>query len=80
MINFEHPERLIIISFFMLLFGCITPFLMVIEVIESTLFMNFLSFTISTLGLFLGITGTALYGKAQKKRKKNDEDENYYDK
>ena len=44
MFIFEHPERVIVVSIGMMLFGCIMPFLMAMQVVESTLFLNFLSF------------------------------------
>lgn len=50
----------------MLLGGILIPFLMVIKVIESTYFLNFFSWGISTLGLALGMVGFTLYSKTQK--------------
>lgn len=46
--------------------GVIVPFLMVIKVLESTYFLNFFSWGISTLGLALGSIGFTLYSKTQK--------------
>ena len=68
MLNLDHPERLMTIAVCMMLFGCIVPFLMVMRMVESTLFMNFLSFAVSTLGLFLGIIGIATYRGKQKRK------------
>lgn len=73
MFIFEHPERVIIVSVAMMLFGCIMPFLMAIQVVESTMFLNFLSFGLSTLGLFLGIAAVAYLGVKQGKNK-DDQD------
>jgi heme/copper-type cytochrome/quinol oxidase subunit 2 len=75
MLNLEHPERLMVIAVCMMLFGCIVPFLMVpgIGLIESTFFMNFLSFIASTFGLLLGIVGIAVYRGRQAKNKKDEE-------
>jgi uncharacterized membrane protein len=70
--NIEHPERLIFIGVAMMLFGCTAPFLMVIKVWESTFFLNFLSYTLSVLGMALGFIGVAVL---RVKRKKSDEDE-----
>jgi len=53
------PNLAILIGFLMVLAGVVLPFLMVMKVVESTLFMNFFSFTISIAGLFLGIIGAA---------------------
>ena len=46
---------------FLLVFlgGVVLPFLMVLHIIESTFFLVFLSFTSSTIGLFLGLIGAA---------------------
>ena len=46
---------------FLLIFlgGVVLPFLMVLDIIESTFFLVFLSFTSSTIGLFLGMIGAA---------------------
>lgn len=72
--SFEHPERLIVLSIAMMLFGCIMPFLMVLQVVESTYFLNFLSAGLSTLGLFLGIAATAMLRIRQRGKKNRDED------
>jgi len=50
----------------MLVGGILIPFLMVIKVIESTYFLNFFSWGISTLGLALGMVGFTMYSKMQK--------------
>jgi len=69
----DYPERLIVAAVFMLLFGCVMPFLMVIKVFESTFFLNFLSYGMSVGGLLLGIVGIAML-RAKQKRKSDDED------
>jgi hypothetical protein len=72
--NIEHPERLIFIGVSMMLFGCIAPFLMVIHVWTSTFFLNFLSYTMSILGMVLGFVGVAMIRVKQKKSGEDDED------
>ncbi len=69
----EHPERVLVIAVFLLLFGCIMPFLMVTEAVPSTFLLNFLSFAASVSGLFLGIIGVAQYRIKNKK----DEDDDF---
>lgn len=71
---FEHPVRVIVIAVGMMLFGCIMPFLMAIQVVESTLFLNFLSYGLSVLGLFLGIAAVTMLRVRQGKRPDDDED------
>jgi len=47
------------IAFVLLLVGLVVPFLMMIDIIQSNLLLGFLSYALSTLGLFLGIIGIA---------------------
>jgi hypothetical protein len=73
--NLEHPGRLLALAIFLLIFGFVMPFLMALQVVESTFFLNFLSFGASVLGLFLGIVGVTAY---RGKQKNKDDDENRY--
>lgn len=75
--NIEHPERLIILGVAMMLFGCIAPFLMVVNVWESTFFLNFLSYGMSVLGMALGFTGVAVMRVKSKKSDNDDENDRY---
>lgn len=61
------PWGLILIGFLFVVLGMVLPFLMVIRVIPSTFFLNFLSYGISLTGLFLGIIGAS--GYVQNRRK-----------
>ena len=60
------PQKIIITGFFMVLFGAVVPFLIVLQILPSTFFLNFLSYTVSIGGLFLGLIGTAMYVKLNK--------------
>jgi di/tricarboxylate transporter len=53
--------RTMLVVGFLLIFlgGVVLPFLMVLHIIESTFFLVFLSFTSSTIGLFLGLIGAS---------------------
>ncbi len=51
-----------------MIFGVVMPFLMVLKLVESTFFLNFLSYGSSMLGFFLGIASVAAYGVKQKKK------------
>ena len=55
------PKRFITIGFFLVLFGFAAPFLMVMNILESTFLLNFLSYGASLGGLFMGIIGAAWY-------------------
>ena len=71
----EHPKSLFVIATLLMIFGVVMPFLMVLKVVESTFFLNFLSYGSSMLGFFLGIVSMAAY---RVKQKKKDDDENRY--
>ncbi len=53
------PWSLILIGFGLSILGVTLPFLMMIQVIPSTYFLNFLSFTSMLVGLILGVAGAA---------------------
>lgn len=66
-------NRLIVIGFVCVLVGAVLPFLIVIQLIESTFFLNFVAFTASTVGIFLGVIGTAMHvGEERQKDKWRD--------
>ncbi len=56
------PKALLAIGLVLMIIGWILPFLMMLDVIPSSFFLNFFSFAASTLGLFLGIIGIAILG------------------
>ncbi len=63
------PRLMIILGVLMMTGGgVIIPLLMVIYVLESSFFLVFLSYTISTGGLYLGIIGIAQYVQTQRKK------------
>ncbi len=55
------PKRLLLLAFLFLLLGVVIPFLMVMEVIKSTYFLNFFSFFISLAGMIVGIIGASFF-------------------
>jgi hypothetical protein len=65
-------EVLVAIGFVMVLLGAILPFLIVMQIIPSTLFLNFFSYIVSVAGLFLGVTGLAFVVRYQKVKRKQD--------
>ena len=66
----KNPIQLIIIGFVLLVLGAGFPLLMMIQVIESTFWLNFLSFGMQVAGLFLGFIGGTLYIKQSKEGNK----------
>ena len=55
------PKRLMFFGFLLVLMGVVLPFLMVMQVLESTFFLNFFSFIISLFGIVIGVIGSAYY-------------------
>lgn len=63
----ERPRALLFIASSLLLFGWVMPFLMVIKAVESTFFLNFLSWGASVAGLYLGVMAVAGMVRRRKK-------------
>jgi len=63
----EKPRTLLFIAIGLLLFGWAMPFLMVIKMVESTFFLNFLSWGASVAGLYLGVM--AVSGLVRRRKK-----------
>ncbi|HET9588928.1 MAG TPA: hypothetical protein VFO91_09090 [Anaerolineales bacterium] len=55
------PWGLILLGVLFMLTGTVLPFLMVIRLLPSTFFLNFFSYGISVVGLFIGVIGVSLY-------------------
>ena len=62
----NSPRFLLGLGVFLMLLGIILPFLMVIQVLEPTFFLNFLSWGASVGGLAFGTIGFAMYSKGRK--------------
>jgi len=62
----ERSFRLIIIGVVLLLIGVALPFSMIIGLLESTLFLNFLAYGCSTAGFISGIIGITRYTRPRK--------------
>jgi len=62
----NSPRLLLILGVLLLLLGVVLPFLMVIQMLESTFFLNFLSWGASVAGLGLGTIGFAMYSRGRK--------------
>ncbi len=64
----EHPGRLIIVGFFLVLVGLVLPVLMLLGYVESTLLLGLLVYGASTSGLVLGVIGTLTIVRIRKRR------------
>lgn len=63
-----NPFVLLGVGFFLLILGVVLPALMVIKIVESTFFLNFVAYSASLLGMVIGFIGSVmLYGRYRKK-------------
>jgi hypothetical protein len=62
-----NPLVLLIIGFVLVVIGAAIPWLIVLRFIESTFFLNFLSFGSTVSGLLIGIIGTAGFVQGRRK-------------
>jgi len=62
----EHPFRLVVIGFALLVIGVVLPFLMIINLLESTFFLNLVAVGCSIGGLTTGFLGLTPYFRDRK--------------
>ncbi len=62
----SSPRLLLSLGVIMMLLGIVLPFLMVIQVLESTFFLNFLSWGLSVAGLAFGTIGFAMASRGRR--------------
>lgn len=62
----NSPRLLLTLSVILMLLGIILPFLMVIQILESTFFLNFFAWGASVVGLAFGTIGFAMWSKGRK--------------
>jgi predicted membrane channel-forming protein YqfA (hemolysin III family) len=59
----------ILVGFFLLLLGAVLAWLLVLRIIPSTFLLNFLSYTASVAGLFMGLVGVVLYVRLNRNKR-----------
>ena len=57
------PRLMLGLGLSLMVLGIVLPFLIVIQVLESTFFLNFFSWGASVAGLALGMVGFAMYSR-----------------
>lgn len=62
----RSPRFLLSLGVFLMLLGIALPFLMIIQVLESTFFLNFFAWGASVAGLSFGTIGFALWTRGRK--------------
>ena len=63
----QNPKVILLIGFFLVLIGFLLPFFMVVQVIEATFFLSFLSYGASITGLVLGFIGSLMFFNVKRK-------------
>lgn len=66
MIRKLTPGKIVILGLFLSLVGVVLPFLMVLRLIESTFFLNFMAYLLSVAGLIIGFIGMAILVKIRR--------------
>lgn len=62
------PVHIILLGFGLLVLGVVLPMLMILQVLESTFFLNFFAYICSFLGLIFGLIGTAWYTRKNRRK------------
>jgi hypothetical protein len=62
----KSPSLLLSLGVILMLLGIVLPFLMVIQILESTFFLNFFSWGMSVTGLALGTIGFAMSSRGKR--------------
>jgi len=62
------PWKTIILGFIFVTLGVVFPLLMILQILESTLFLNFLSFLLSVAGVIIGFIGMAFIVKLHRNK------------
>ncbi len=67
----DRPVRLMVIGLVGLVLGACLPFLMIIDVIQTTFFLSFFSYGASVVGLFLGLLGAFSYSHIRRQKRRD---------
>lgn len=65
-----NGRRIILIGFFCVLVGAGLPFAIILGMLPSTFFLNFIAFSTSVMGIFLGAVGISFLN--ERSQHKND--------
>jgi len=65
-----HSWKIIAFGFILVLLGFLVPMLMIVQVLEASLFLSFASHAASVAGLFLGIIGASAYCRTGKQKRR----------
>ncbi len=60
------------VGFVGVLLGVLLPFLIILDVLPSTFFLNFLAYSLSVAGLALGVVGAAWQSSIDRHKRRQD--------
>ncbi len=66
------PRGMILVGLFLVVAGFVLPLLIMIQVLESTLLLNFLAYTAQVLGLLFGLIGSAQIASAARHTRRDE--------
>jgi len=66
--KFLTPKQMVWAGFVLLLAGAVLPLLMVVQIIESSFALSFISYASSVVGLVLGTIGAIMLGVSKKRK------------
>jgi len=55
------PIQFLVLGFFLVTYGMVVPWLMVLQIIKATFFLSFTSYAATFTGLIFGVVGIATY-------------------
>jgi hypothetical protein len=62
--------RMVAIGLVLMILGIVLPFLMVLDVLESTFFLNFFSYIISLVGMLVASVGAIMWGVSKRNERR----------
>ena len=62
------PWKVVLFGFILVTLGLVFPLLMVLQVVKSTLFLNFISFLFSVGGVLVGFIGMSFVVKVHRNK------------
>ena len=67
----DNPIRLMVIGFVGLVVGVVLPFLMVLQIVEPSFLLSFISYGASVAGMFLGLLGAFSYARIERIKRRD---------
>lgn len=62
------PKQFLIIGFFLVTYGMVIPWLMVLQIVKATYFLSFTSYAATFAGLLFGTVGISTYFRDKRRK------------